>query len=376
MRRRFRFRTVLRLAVALLFTLLVVAVGGWVVSPEVRYVARAGVEEARILLGRKPIADVAADPGTDVATRDKLSLVLAARDFAALSLGLDAGETYTTYSRVRRDTLVLVLTASRYDRLAEKLWSYPVVGRVPYKGFFRFDLALKEARRLEQTGMDTYIRPSSAFSTLGWFNDPLLSTTLRGDSVDLAATVIHEILHNTVFLPGHVDFNESFANFVGYRGAEAFFRGRGDSANAARAAARWRDELRLGRFYAGLADRLEQIYAPGIAGPALRAERRRIFRLALSELGGPVARSLETIDGRALAERPINNAVVIAQRLYRTRLDRFEQLLTASGGDVKAAIAAVRQGVEGDGDPWAKLAATARPAPSSPAAAPPRRRAR
>lgn len=376
MRRRFRFRTVLRLAGALGFTLLLVAVGAWAVSPEVRYVVRAGTEEARILLGRKPIADVAADPATDPATRAKLSLVLAARGFAAESLSLDAGETFTTYSRVRRDTLVLVLSASRYDRLAEKLWSYPVVGRVPYKGFFKFDLAFKEARRLEQTGLDTYIRPSSAFSTLGWFNDPLLSTTLRDDSVDLAATVIHEILHNTVFLPGHVDFNESFANFVGYRGAEAFFRDRGDRRNAERAAARWRDELRLGRFYAGLADRLEQLYAPGIAGPALREERQRIFRLALSELGGPVARTLETVDGRALAERPVNNAVVIAQRLYRTQLDRFEQLLSANRGDMKATIAAVRQGVAGDGDPWAKLAAAARSAPSSPAAAPPRRPAR
>mgnify|MGYP001576763231 FL=1 len=376
MKRRFRLRPILRLAGALAFTAILVILGAWIVSPEVRYLVKAGVEEARILLGRKPIVEVAADPATDAATRAKLSLVLAARDFAADSLGLAAGETFTTYSRVRRDTLVLVLSASRYDRLAEKLWNYPIVGRVPYKGYFNFEQAMKEARRLEQTGMDTYLRPSAAFSTLGWFNDPLLSTVVGGDSVDLAATVIHEILHNTLFLPSQVDFNESLANYVGYRGAEAFFRGRGDGRNADRAAARWRDEIRLVRFYAELVGRLEQLYAPGIAGPALREERQRIFRLARSELGGPVARALETVDGRALAERPINNAVVIAQRLYRTQLDRFDQVLSWNRGDVKATITAVRQAVAGGGDPWSAMTDLARSAASSPAAAPPRRRGR
>ncbi len=371
-----RRRLLRRLALALVLTAVLGACGVWIAFPEARYVARAGYEEARILLARHPIAAVAADPATDAATREKLALVLAARQFAADSLGLSAGKTFTTFARVRHDTLVLVLSASRYDRLAQKLWRYPVVGEVPYKGFFDFAQAFREARRMEQAGMDTYIRPSSAFSTLGWFNDPLLSTSLRDDPVELAGTVIHEILHNTIFIPGHVDFNESFANFVGYRGAEAFFRSRGDTARAARAAARWRDEMRLGRYYEGLADSLERLYAPGLAGPALKDGRQRIFRHALADLAGPVGRTLETIDGRRLAERPVNNAVVIAQRIYLTRLEQFEAAFTAGHGDLRATIAAVRRRVTGGGDPWSALADLARAAASSPAASPPRRRAR
>ena len=331
------------------------AAAAWYVSEEVRYVARAGVEEARILLLRKPIVLLIADPATDPATRAKLELVLAARAFAADSLGLAAKQTYTTFAKVDRDTLVLVLSASRYDRLAEYRWEYPVVGSVPYKGFFDLEHAQAESRRLERIGMDTYIRPSGAFSTLGYFNDPLLSTVLDDDSVELAATVIHEILHNTVWVPGHVAFNESFANFIGYRGAEAFFRSRGDRRGAARAAARWRDEQRLGRFYGDLAARLEALYAPGIAGPSLREERLRVFRVAQAELAGGAGRALETVDGRALSQRPLNNAAVLAQRLYRTQLDVFERLFAARRGALRDIVTDVKARVGGSDDPWAAL---------------------
>ncbi len=341
----------------------VVVVGGlaWVASPDVRYVTRAAVEEGGILLRARPIAALIADSATDAATRAKLELVLGARDFAADSLHLAAKRTYTTYSRVPHDTLVFVLTASRSDRLEEHTWWFPVVGRVPYKGFFSLARAQAEARQLEAEGLDTYLRPSDAFSTLGWFNDPLLSTLVGEDSADLAATVIHEILHNTVWVPGHVPFNESLADFVGYRGAQAFFAARGDTVNAARAAARWRDEIRLAAFYDTLAARLVRLYASDTTGPALREARERIFTAARDDLAGPVARVLTTVDGRWLARRPLNNAVVIAQRLYRTRLDVFERLLAQHHGVLVPTIAAVRGAVAGAragaADPWAALQA-------------------
>ena len=352
-----RWRLVRRVLLALL--ILVVAGGAvaWLASRDVRYLVRAGLEEARILARRRPIAAVVADPGTDPATRAKLELVLAARAFAADSLGLAARRTYTTYSRVDRDTLVLVLTASAWDRLAEVTWTWPIVGRVPYEGFFSRDEALAEARRLEARGYDTYLRVSDAFSTLGWFEDPLLSTIVRDDSVDLAATVIHEILHNTIWVPGSVPFNESLADFVGYRGAEAFFRSRGDPRAAAFAAARWEDEIRLQHFYDALAARLERLYAGGPTGPALRAARALVFDSAQAELAGPVGRTLQTIDPRWLGRRPLNNAVVVAARLYRTRLDVFEGLLAAEHGDLVRTVADVRRRVAGAADPWAAVGA-------------------
>jgi len=349
-----RFRAVLRIAGAALGALVVLAAVAWAASREVRYLTRAAVEEALILARAHPIAAVVANPSTDALTRGRLQLVLAARDFAADSLHLAARRTYTTYSRVHRDTLVLVLSASPVDRLAAYTWSYPIVGRVPYKGFFDRAGALAEASRLQARGLDTYVRVSDAFSTLGWFNDPLLSTIVREDSVDLAATVIHEILHNTIWVPGHVPFNESLADFVGYRGAERFFLARGEPRAAAFAVARWLDEIRLSHFYDSVAARLQRLYAGGPRGAALEEARQRIFGEAREELAGPVAKTLQTIDGRALARRPLNNAVVVAARLYRTGLDRFEALLAQDGGDVVRAIADLKRRV-GPGDPWAAL---------------------
>lgn len=331
------------------------AVVALVASRDARYVARAAVEEARILARRRSIPRVIADPGTDAATRGKLSLVLAVRDFAAESLHLNARQTYTTYSRVNRDTLVLVLTASRADALSEVTWWYPVVGRVPYKGFFSPSLAAGEQRRLERQGLDTYLRVSNAFSTLGWFNDPLLSTIVREDSADLAATVVHEILHNTVWVTGNVAFNESFAEFVGYRGAEAFFHSRGDSLHARFAAARWRDEIRLAGFYDSLAQRLRGLYTSGLGRAAVLERREPVFASARAALAASLGGSLETIDGRYLARRPLNNAVVIAQRLYATHLDAFDRLLAARGGSLERMIGEVRKRAAGGGDPWTWL---------------------
>jgi len=175
--------------------------------------------------------------------------------------------------------------------------------------------------------------------------------------MELVATVIHELTHNTLYVKSETSFNESFASFVGYRGAEAFFRSRGDSVDARRAAARWRDERTLDVFYAELARRLDSAYAGNLSGAALARVRATLFGWARAELGGPVGQALETYDWRWFAREPLNNAVVIAQRIYRMNLNLFDELYLQNGADIAETIRAieVRIFTRSGGDPYAAL---------------------
>lgn len=328
-----------------------------IVSSDARYLARAGWEEARILLRRRPIAQLVADSTLPRDLRDRLRLVLAARAFAIDSLRLAVGETYTSYVDVGRDTLLVVLSASRRDRLEGYTWRYPIVGVVPYKGFFNAAAARRASAELEARGLDVYLRPSGAFSTLGYFSDPLFSTAVDRDSMELVATVLHELAHNTLYVKSQTPFNESFASFVGYRGAEAFFRSRGDTIDAAHARARWRDEQTLDVFYAELARRLDSAYAGARSPDAVEAARTALFGWARGQLTGPVGQSLETYDWRWFARSPLNNAVIIAQRLYRLDLNLFDEIYLQNNANLGETIRAIQVRVftQPDRDPYRAL---------------------
>lgn len=322
----------------------------YLASDDVRYLTRAGFEETRILEARRPIAEVVRDPGTTPVLRRQLQLVLDTRDYAA-HLGLAAKQTYTTFADVGRDTLLLNLSAAPKDCICPYTWKYPIVGRIPYKGFFDVRAARREADRLAARGYDIYLRPAAAFSTLGWFNDPLLSTALTPDSVELASLVFHEIAHNSLYVKSATPFNESFAQLVGYRAAEHFFRDRGDSAAAQRAADRWHDEIVLGAYYDSLVNRLNTFYATHPGPAALDSGRAEAARWAREQLEGPVGSRLRTYRIARLSERPINNAQLVGARIYRTHLDLFDRWYEQHDRDVSRSVSALRdlvQGTEGD----------------------------
>jgi predicted aminopeptidase len=321
------------------------------------YVLRAGYEQAKILSRRQPIERMIADPRTDPETRAKLQLVLEARAFAVDSLRLDVGQSYTTFAQLDSDTLVMVVSAARPDTFRAHTWWFPIVGSVPYKGFFREEQAQAEARRLQARGLDTYVRPAGAFSTLGWFNDPLYSSLLRYDSLSLANTVIHEVTHNTVYWPGQAAFNESFANFVGARGAIAFFCTRFGprSAECVRAGAAWRDELRYGAFLSALVDELEALYArDDLTAEQKVALREPIFAAAQTRFRDELQPQLEVLSFAGFARTPLNNATLIGRRLYYRRLDLFEEWYQRYG-DLQTALHAVIRYTRGEEDPYAAL---------------------
>ncbi|MGQ0563038.1 MAG: aminopeptidase [Gemmatimonadota bacterium] len=331
------------LSSALLPTLAIAALAVTVATCSPGYIIRAGIEEARILSRRRPISDVVADEATTPAIRQKLELVTQARTFADQQLGLAAGESYTTYSWVDSDTLLMVVSAARKDRFQAYTWWFPIVGRVPYKGYFEFDEAYEEARELEAEGYDTNVRPSAAFSTLGWFNDPLLNTILRYGDVALTGTVIHEITHNSIYLPGEAAFNESFANFVGDRGAAVFFCTRDPAdARCRTAQAAWQDNIVFGAALTDLVARLERVYRDSaLSVPQKLAAREDVFREWARAYRSGVVPKLRTPAFRGYADEPLNNARLIGTRLYYQRLELFERVFQRYNQDLRAAAEAI-----------------------------------
>lgn len=309
---------------------LVVAGGAFLSLTEIgRYLARAGWEEAKILWRRRPISEMIADAAVDSLTRQKLRIVLDARRYAEDSLGLDVEESFTTFSQLERDTLVLVLSAAYRDRLERHRWWFPIVGRVPYKGFFDYRMARAEEQDFQRRGFDTYLRPAAAFSTLGWFNDPLMSTTLRADTLSLSNTVIHELVHNTFYASGEAEFNESFANFAGARGSASFYRSRGHPRAVAEAEARWSDEKLLARFWKTLHHDIDSVFKahPGDGNIRLRlALRDSIFRMARQHLVHRLGPQLRTVAPRYLEQVRLDNAALLARRIYLTDLDLFDSV--------------------------------------------------
>ena len=350
---RWWLRIVRRAAAGLLF--LVAALGA--ATPLGRYLARASWEEAKILARRRPIASLLRDTTVSADVRRRLQLVADARAFAQRSLELKGGESFTAYSALDRDTLVLVLSAARRDTLAAYTWWFPVVGRFPYKGFFDFRAAARTRDDMQRRGYDTALRPASAFSTLGWFNDPLLSTTLGLDSLDLANTVIHELTHNTIFVKGQVSFNESFASFVGARGAAAFFRSRGQARAARRVDAEWEDEKQLGTFWAATVRAIDSAFAvyPGDSLARLRARDVVYARMRLILLTD-LAHHMPTVSRERLERLPLDNAALLARRVYASDLWLFDEVHRRVGGTLAETVTLVSRVVrETGGDSFVAL---------------------
>lgn len=333
------------------------------------YVVKAGIAEVGILRARRPISSVLNDTTVAADTRAKLAYVVEARRFAANELGINVGDSYTMYAELDRDTLALVVSAAYKDRLVPKTWWFPIVGRVPYKGHFSLQSALNEQSDLEAEGYDTYVRPTAAFSTLGWFNDPVLSTSLQTDEVEVVSTVIHELSHQHLFVPGQVGFNESFATFVGRVGAARFFctrPGSGpDSVKCQRALARWRDFQRFSVYLDGFVEEAEAIYGDDSLDFDTKVERRDgVFEAAIDRFDREVAPNLEALTFGGFRGTPLNNATLLSRIRYYNKLPAFDAFLMLHGGDLVAALDDLKARAGTVQDPFDLLPGSAPNAPT------------
>lgn len=243
--------------------------------------------------------------------------------------GLRATHNYTKYARLDRDAAVWIVSGCEPLRFRSKTWSFPIVGTITYLGWFHLDDAKRAADVLRKQGWDADVRPAGAYSTAGWFDDPLLSTMIgKGDDArgDLVNTVFHESTHATFFVPGQSRLNESVANFVGDRLAEEYMRdvaGADAKETLAYFAAERRGAEREKLMQAAYSD-LEALYASSLPREEKLAEKAKILHALETGLG---------------TKRHLTNASLVQFKTYHSGEKELGELLAGCSGDTRRLVA-------------------------------------
>lgn len=322
----------------------------------------------------RPIAELLDDPATDAETRRKLVLVREARDFASAELALPDNGSYTRYAGLDRPFVLWNVFAAPALSVELRRWCFPLAGCVGYRGYYDKADAERFAARLAQEGYDTHVAGVPAYSTLGWFDDPMPSSVLRLSDPEIARLIFHELAHQVVYVPGDTTFNESFATAVEEAGLERWLRHReaidGDPGPAAAWAAHRhrrqgflelirRTRARLAAIYDSDETDARKLAAKTAALEDMRAEYRELRR----QWGGFAGYD-------RWFERPLGNAHLASIGAYTDLLPGFRRLLAEQGGELDAFHDAVRRLAElpaderraalSDGEPL--RATTARPA--------------
>lgn len=243
---------------------------------------RQAVSGQLVLLGqRRPIADALQDAGLNEATRRQLELVQQLRDFAARELQLPVRGHYDSYVELGRDFVVWNVFAAPPFSLTLQSWCYPVAGCVSYRGYFAEADALRQAERLQAQGLETWVGGITAYSTLGWFDDPVLSSMLRRDDGQLAALLFHELAHQRVYAAGDTDFNESFATLVEQEGQQRWLQQQSEPARSELATTITMQRQRQQQFVALVQQSVSELGA--LFAQPLPVEERSARKAALQE---------------------------------------------------------------------------------------------
>jgi len=275
------------------------------------YVVKTWIGHERLMHQRRPVSVMLADPAVPEELKTRLRLIQEVREFAFDSLALPKTASYTSYAALPRQEVTYVVTACPKTELRPYDWWFPLIGRVPYKGFFDERGARREQAALDRRGLDTYVAGVTAYSTLGWWADPILPAMVSESPGAAAATILHELTHGYLYFKGDADFNEAAATFVGEEGAEDFLLRRfgEDSAQLKEWRAQQAARAQEDRLWEEVYGRLQALYSSPAPEREKLAEREEVFAEARARLKAG----------------EINNAVVLAYRRYRGDLDDFRR---------------------------------------------------
>jgi predicted aminopeptidase len=303
-----------------------------------------------ILRRRVPIEEALKDPALSETDKAKIVIAEKARQFGHEKLGLADSKNYSRFAKLDRPYVTYVVNAAEKWQLKSHLWDFPFVGKVPYKGYFTEQEARDEEKNLKEKNLDTYVRGVSAYSTLGWFEDPILSSMLRYKEYDLVNTIIHETTHATLYIKSSADFNEQLAVFVGNTGTEQFYLERegAKSQTLKKIREENEDEKKFGDFIGNEIRLLDEWYK---LNPE-QNEEKRMARIA--EIQGHFVRELKPKLKTDLygyfPTLKLNNARLMLFKTYTKDLSIFEKLYRKLGSDMPAFISACKK-LEKSDDP-------------------------
>ncbi len=354
MRRKLQSRSLRRWLVAL-----VVIAGAAVVCGcrALSYYAQAVRGQYQIVAAEQPIDKLLANTNTPAALQAKLRLVLQLRAFADTNLALPVDRHYRRYADLHRPFVVWDVYAAPEFSLQSKTWWYPFVGRLDYRGYFSESAARDCAARLARAGYDTSVGGVEAYSTLGWFKDPVLNTFINRSEPELAETLFHELAHQRVFASGDTDFDEAFATSVGHEGARRWLRAQGNQAAYQAYITSIRHHEQFEQLIVAARGKLEKLYGdvrkpdgtlkaakePPLPAEQLRAEKQRILdglRHDWEQLRAQWGSGAGVDDW--LAE-DLNNAELNSESTYYNLVPAFDRLLAANGGDLAKLYTAVER---------------------------------
>jgi predicted aminopeptidase len=283
-----------------------------------------GFYQAELICGARPVEKVVLDPKLSKHDRDQLLLIAALKRFSVSQMGMLASNNYSTINP-KWDHSLYVVSACKELSFEAHQWKFPFIGRVPYLGHFSEKDAISAENKLKAQGLDTMLRSVAAYSSLGYFNDPIWPQMLRRSIHSLAELILHELAHSTLYFNGRADFNESLANFVGRVGALEFIeRNYGANSFEYEEAIRYNsDDESYSSWMNAVYDRLDSIYTTSQADD----EKRKLKTLEITHAKG----SFQDLGFRSQAFRKsqipeLNNAVLIMSRRYNTNQDDFEKV--------------------------------------------------
>lgn len=302
----------------------------------VAYYAQAVNGHFKIMNARESIDKLIEAPNTDETLRKKLVLLKEARVYASSALGLPDNDSYSSYVETGRDYVTWNVVASPEFSLMPETWCFPIAGCVSYRGYFAEQKAEAYADALKQKGFDAIVGGASAYSTLGWFEDPLLDTMIKGGELRLIGVLFHELAHQELYVKDDSNFNEAYASFVEQAGVRQWLLDKNQSDRIQAYDDYLKRQIEFGDLLTATRKELLELYKQEISEEDKRAAKVALFDNMRSNYENLKTKwnGYSGYDG--WFKRELNNARLISVATYRKWVPAFNSIFIEQGRDFKA----------------------------------------